>query len=291
MGNANNHQTLSKTVDVKKIIITGAGRTGTTLLAGLLSSSPNILVTNELGIFDYNLNHYYKRDIWFDDRLNKEVLNRKGLTKKDIDDFYTGNFKNKGGLEFFGDKFPTYCSDLLYCSHLVKNHSDAYFIFTYRNPCSTIYSGFHRSNLQFCEFHRSNNKDIQNADWFFNNLEDSIKRFEKFVSNWSKHIFPHVKNKIIIDYDYYINNVDLLVNDLNKFLNTNLDLSEIEKIPSYSQKCDVGFEESRKPYVNFGIEKYKEAFSEEEINFILDKTKELDQYVRSLISQQKKYEI
>ena len=273
-------------MDVKKIIITGAPRTGTTLLAGLLSSSPNILVTNELGVFDYNPNHFYKRDIWFDDRLNKEVLNRKGLTKKDIDDFYTGNFKNKGSLEFFGDKFPTYCFDQVYCSHLCKTHPDAYFIFTYRNPCSTIYSGLYRTKVE-----ESKGKNCKKIDWYFSNVENSIRKLETFVLNWSKHIFPHVKNKIIIDYDYYINNVDLLVNDLNKFLNTNLNLNEIEKVPSYTQKCDVGFEESRKPYVNFGIQKYKEVFSEEEINFILDKTKELDQYVRSLISQQKKYEI
>ena len=271
-------------MDVKKIIITGAPRTGTTLLAGLLSSSPSILVTNELGIFDHNPNNYYERDEWFDDRLNKEVLNRKGLTKKDIDDFYIGNFKNKGALEFFGDKFPTYCFDQVYCSHLCKTHPDAYFIFTYRNPCATIYSGLHRSKIEDSRMQNSTR-----ADWYFKNLESSIKKLETSILNWSKHIFPYVKNKIIIDYDYYINNVDLLINDLNKFLNTKLDHSEIEKTPSYTQKCDVGFEKLRKPYVNSGLEKYKEAFSKEEINFILDNTKELDQYVRSLISQQKNY--
>ena len=117
---------------------------------------------NEMAIFDYEPNHYYnchrkKIDI----KHNKNFLNLKGLTEKDIDDFFIGNFENKGNLEFFGDKFPTYCHDKTYCDHLVQNHSDAYFIFTYRNPCATIYSGIKRSKIE---------KD-ERADWFFRSFE------------------------------------------------------------------------------------------------------------------------
>ena len=147
---------------MKKIIITGAPRTGSTALNTLLTHSPKILIMNEMAIFDYEPNHYYnchrkKIDI----KHNKNFLNLKGLTEKDIDDFFIGNFENKGNLEFFGDKFPTYCHDKTYCDHLVQNHSDAYFIFTYRNPCATIYSGIKRSKIE---------KD-ERADWFFRSFE------------------------------------------------------------------------------------------------------------------------
>ena len=74
-------------MDVKKIIITGAPRTGTTVLTTLLCSAPNILVTNELGIFDYNPDNFYsKKDVYFKDRVNKPLLKLKGLSEKNIED-------------------------------------------------------------------------------------------------------------------------------------------------------------------------------------------------------------
>ena len=57
---------------------------------------------NELSIFDYEPNHYYnchRKKI--NNRINKSYLKLKGLTEKDIDDFFVGDFKNKGNLEFF----------------------------------------------------------------------------------------------------------------------------------------------------------------------------------------------
>ena len=95
---------------MKKIIITGAPRTGSTALNTLLTYSPKILVMNEMAIFDYEPNHYYKcHREKINLKRNKNFLKLKGLTEKDIDDFFIGNFENKGNLEFFGDKFLTYC--------------------------------------------------------------------------------------------------------------------------------------------------------------------------------------
>ena len=48
------------------------------------------------------------------------------------------------------------------------------------------------------------------------------------ILNWSTLIHPYVKNKIIIDYDHYINNLDSLINDLSAFLNTDLNIQNPE---------------------------------------------------------------
>lgn len=256
---------------MKKIIVTGASRTGTTALNTLLTYSPKILVMNELAIFDYEPNHYYnchRKKI--NNQYNTKFLKCKGLTEKDIDDFFIGNFENKGNLEFFGDKFITYCHTVEYCTNLVKNYSDAYFIFTYRNPCATIYSEIKRSKIEKAE----------GADWFFKSFEESCKKNINITFNWSKHIYPYVKNKIIIDYDYYINNVNLLINDLSVFLGIDLDIQNPETLIGHNEEFyngKRGLYEHPDPY------EYKEYLSAKEIEFIIEQTSQMDTKVRRLI--------
>jgi hypothetical protein len=264
---------------MKKIIITGLPRSGTTALANLLNHSPKIVITNELGIFDHNQEHYKTRsEAWLkNNKPTQKFLSRKRLTGGDINDFLAGNFTNKNSLEFYGDKFPTYCADRHYCSHLSQNHSDAYFIFTHRNPCATIYSGVHRSNLHVNQTH---------ADWFYKGLEDSTNKFRELTLNWSNFIYPYVKNKIIIDYDRYINNFDLLVNDLSKFLNTSLDLPKVEQMDAVSGSFDVSYIESRGIYNNSKLDAYKNFFSLEEIDYINRQTNYVNLYVNNLITNQ-----
>ena len=258
---------------MKKIIVTGAPRTGSTALNTLLTYSPKILVMNEMAIFDYEPNHYYnchRKKV--NNQYNTRFLKWKGLTEKDIDDFFIGNFENKGNLEFFGDKFLTYCHTEEYCDKLVKNHSEAYFIFTYRNPCATIYSRIKRSKIE---------KD-ERADWFFKDLADSCEKLTNCTTNWYTRIYPHVKNKIIIDYDYYINNVDLLINDLSVFLGIDLGIQTPKMLIGSKESFDVG---ERGLYVNSDPHEYKNELLREEIEFINNKTSQMDQHVKLLIKQ------
>ena len=200
---------------MKKIIITGAPRTGTTALGGLLTHSTNVLVTNELGLFEeYPRRYYERRGALLRDGTNARYLELKGLTEKDIDNFFIGDFKNKGSLEFIGDKYPDYCLTVERCEALCRKHSDAYFIFTYRDPCAVVFSGMKRSEIE---------KD-ERAGWFFFDVEETTRKIVSRTSNWLNFILPNVKNKIIINYDHYVNNVGLLINDLNTFLDTKLDI-------------------------------------------------------------------
>jgi len=264
---------------MKKIIITGPPRSGTTALANLLNYSPKIVITNELGIFDHN-QHYYKersKDWIHKNKPTQEFLGRKNLTVRDIDNFFAGNFENKGNLEFYGDKHPTYCTDKEYCTHLIKNCSDAYFIFTHRNPCAVIYSGLHRSKVYPDQVH---------ADWFFKSLEDLTSKIKTFIMNWSSYIYPNVDNKIIIDYDRYVNNYDLLVHDLSKFLNTSLDLPELKEMTAQTGLYDVGYTELRGMYSNSKLDAYKDGFTKEQINYIDKEVNLVNLYVKSLITKQ-----
>jgi hypothetical protein len=258
---------------MKKIIITGVGRTGTTALATILSQSKNILVVNELGIFDNDPNNYYSRkDKWINGRCNTRFLKEKGLTEADIDNFFIGNFENKGNLEFFGDKWPTYSTSKEYCKYLAKYHADAYYIFTYRNPCGIINSNIKRTKFEKNEI----------ADWYFRSIEESLNKIIDQTNNWSQDLYPKVEKKIIIDYDYYINNFDLLINDLSIFLDTKIDIPEPEKVLGHTEIFETGF---RGLYEHPNPNEYMDNLSQKEIDFILDKTLLIDYRIKSLINK------
>lgn len=263
---------------MKNIIIIGAPRTGTTVLADLLSHSPKILVTNELATFDYNPNNYLsRREKWLvENKLNRDIISRKNLTPEDIDKFKDGDFENKGDIEFFGDKFPTYCADYLYCEYLTNQYPDAYYIFTYRDPRATLYSGVYRTRLE---------SDKKHADWYYNDLNDAIQKLERFTTNWGVHIYPYVKNKFIVDYNFYINNANQLIKDISNFLGTSLEL-DIKNKKSLSQENDVSFVENRELYTNTKLNAFVEGFTPDEINHIIVETRPMDRYVKFLIGQQ-----
>jgi hypothetical protein len=262
---------------MKKIIITGFPRTGTTALANILNHSSKILITNESGLFDNNpLNYEVRKDSFLkNNRANNEFLNRKNLTMDDVDNFCNGNFEKKGDIEFIGDKFPTYCTSQDYCRHFVNNHQDAYFIFTYRNPCATLYSGYNRGKFE----------ERITADWYFHDAQSSSQKFNYYNGNWAEFIYPRVKNKIIINYDYYINNIDLLLKDLSRFLDVDLNIETFSQKPAILLNSDVGFEEKRSLYSNNKLDEYKKGFPQEIIDFINNETSMLDNHIRGLFEE------
>lgn len=260
---------------MKKIIITGAPRSGTTALAVLLSQSSKVLITNELALFDNNPNQYFfKKETFLSEEphnngITSKLLKSKNLTEKDLDNFFVGNFKNKGALEFFGDKNPTYCTHIDYCNYLSEVHSDAFYIFTHRTPCAILNSFLKRTAVD------KNEK----ADWYFANIEQALEKTMEYITLWSKHIYPRVEKKIIVNYDRYINNADLLISDLSKFLNTSLDITNPNKIQGHAEFFDTEFRglyEHRNPY------EYKANFTEEQIDFVVKKTEHLTKYIEEL---------
>ena len=267
---------------MKKIIITGTYRSGTTALAILMSSDPKILVMDEVGIFHMNSQYYQNRKNKLKNIPNTKALKGKNLIEKDIDDFFLDDFTNKGDIEFFGDKFPEYCT-VGNCNHLVKKHPDSYFIFTYRNPCASIYSRIKRCKFELGHTKRLDH-DCHENPWYFKNLEASVSELIEQTENWYKLIYPNIKNKFIINYDDYINKSNLLIKDLSVFLNVTIDIDCPEARIGHNELFDNG---KRGLYVNLNPFEYESELTKDEIAYILEKTSAMDKRVKSLIKAQK----
>lgn len=272
---------------MKKIIITGAARTGTTVISNLLTMSPKIIVTPELGLFDCRTEYYNQRKNELPVTNEKQysrlctALKHKGLTIDDMEKFLVGNYEKRDRLEFYGDKWPTYCVNKEVISHLVKNHSDAYYIFTYRNPCATVFSRLHRSRAENLT---SEEEKDRARDWYVKSIADTTQRLITHTTNWVDNILPHVKNKIIINYEDAVNDFDTLVSSLENFLNTSLDLpARSEMIDFASLEVDASYKKGRGIYENATVDKYKEELTQDEIDYITTETRAIDSRVRSLM--------
>jgi hypothetical protein len=268
---------------MKKIIISGTFRSGTTALATLMSLDPKILVMDEVGIYHIDSQKYQKRKCKLKNITNTKALKGKNLIEKDIDDFFLGDFTNKGKIEFLGDKFPEYCGGVDICNHLVKKHPDSYFIFTYRNPCASIYSRIKRCKFELGHTQQLDH-DCYKHPWYFKNLEVSVNELIKQTENWYKLIYPNIKNKFIINYDDYVNKVDLLIKDLSVFLGVTIDIDCPETQIGHNELFDNG---KRGLYVNLNPFEYENELTRGEIAYILEKTSAMDKHVKSLIKAQR----
>jgi hypothetical protein len=204
---------------MKKIIITGCPRTGTTALTALLFHSANAVITNELGLF-------HPQKIVFEEKINKpldtqnsRLIELKKWNKQELE-YFINDQNNYPNIELFGDKLPDYCLTRYIMFYLTNTYPDAYFIFTHRNPCAVVHSFLKRTAIE---------KNEQ-AAWYVKTTEEALDRIIRYNINWSTFFFPRVKNKIIIDYDDYINNPSSLIDKLNQFLDTKLDIYKPEKL-------------------------------------------------------------
>jgi len=244
----------------KKLIITGCPRTGTTGLAGLLSSSKNALVTNELATFHPNVDAFYKRVNNMNEQTSSLIAN-KGWDCTYFKNFVEGKVECRDEIELFGDKHPDYSLNAVLMSKLIKNHSDAYFIFTYRDPCSTLYSFLKRSRVEVDE----------NAAWYVRTHEEALNRIIAYNLNWSTLLYPMVSKRMIIDYNKYINNPDLLVKCLESFLGIKLEIQTPKLL-----------------YSNNNSEEWKRILTQSQISNITRKFEPIKSHIDSLCAQSAK---
>lgn len=203
---------------MKKIIITGCARTGSTALVYLLNQSKDVLVTNELAAFHYS-------DQAFNKTINNEfVVNEarrsagdKNWNINDIINLRNGLIENTN-FKFMGDKRPDYCSGFAPMNFLIENHQDAYFIFTHRDPCATAHSFLKRSRIE---------KDT-GADWYALTYDAAANTIVNRTNNWLSTLYPNVKNKLIVNYDDFIEKPANLVQVLENFLGDNLEIKQPE---------------------------------------------------------------
>lgn len=199
---------------MKKIIITGCPRTGSTALVYLLNACRNAFITNEFATFHYD-------DVSFDDTIKDNfIVNEcKNFTKdkhwdlQDISNYREGLDHNLN-FKLFGDKRPDYCECFASMDHLINNHQDAYFIFTHRHPCAIALSCIQRSSKE------PNSK----ASWYARDVETASNIIVRHTNNWLSAMYPNVRNKLIVNYDFFIQHPKKLVNKLELYLGTKLNI-------------------------------------------------------------------
>jgi len=258
---------------MKKIIITGCPRTGTTALTSLLYRSTNAVVTNEFLFFHPEAKtkklvlNSINRSLHNKNSHMTRLLKLKGWNIENLKDFFEQKFiDNK--IELFGDKAPVYCLKNHTMSHLIDQHNDAYFIFTHRNPCATVYSFLQRSKTE---------KDDR-AMWYTHDPEYAIDNIIKYTNNWLTILYPNIHNKIIINYDTYINKPELLIDKLNMFLDTKLSINKSDMRPS------------EKLYSHDNYLAFADNLDIKQQDMIFAKYKILQNHINNLMEQDKPYE-
>jgi hypothetical protein len=228
----------------KKLIITGSPRTGTTALVDLLNLSEDVLVFNELALFHPGENQF--NEILENYCIEyQETLIRKNIFKSNLSNF-----------ELIGDKHPNYCLDYNLMSNIIKKYKDYYFIFTYRNPCATVYSILEKSKKIIKE---------GKPEQTYTSFDSALNKVIQHNLNWSTILYPEVKNKIIINYDYYNQKTSLLIQKLENFLNINLNI------------------ENKKYFSNKNSDIFKSKFSKNTIFYIENKFNPIKKHINNLL--------
>lgn len=221
---------------MKKVIITGCPRSGTTALAELLSKDSRTLITNEVSNFTFNeessLENILCRKYAIDNF--REILNSKGIYEEYYKDSiffeshsYLQQLQTAYGLEIIGDKWPDYLFHINDIETLNNTAEDFYFIFTIRscyhfiNSSTTNYNNGKRDAWNFYDEKKAE------GYWVSRNLE-----LIKNVQYLQKKNIP-VK---IINYDTIKGNASNLVNHISNFINEELVIENSNESYYYSGK-------------------------------------------------------
>ena len=122
---------------MKKVIMTGCPRSGTTALCTLLSHDPGVFISNEVGSFSWDKELFEDRaKIAATKNYVKWLLDLKRIDREDFLEKisyspkeYSEIIGKEYGLEVVGDKLPGY---LNYLEDIYKQNRDAYFLITLR---------------------------------------------------------------------------------------------------------------------------------------------------------------
>jgi len=241
---------------MKKIIITGCPRTGSTALVYLLNQPQDVLITNELGTFHYSdkaFNMAIKNKFMISEAIRS--AGDKNWNINDVINLRNGLINTK--FKFMGDKRPDYCSSFTNMESLIKNHQDAYFIFTYRNPCATAWSFIKRTTLE---------PKHKKVGWYALDFETAANTIVHRTNNWLSTLYPNVKHKLIVNYDDYIDKPANLVQVLENFLQYSLEIKQPELTYTNENSCEYKIKMDKRQQ---NLVKYKFSILKEKIDSLI----------------------
>jgi hypothetical protein len=207
---------------MKKVVMTGCPRSGTTALCTLLSHHPDIFITNEMGNFSWGRDADFSERVKFS--IDKEyidwILKDKGIDKADFiekvspaSEEYCETINREYGLEVVGDKLPGYITPLL---DIYNENPEAYFIITLRGVRAFVSSStnHHAAGVR--------------AGWTFETIEEAqefwVIQNSKLLENVGQMI-PRGAKVILLRYEDIGHDIDQTLKRISNFLEFPVELT------------------------------------------------------------------
>lgn len=173
---------------MKKLIITGTSRTGTTGLTYYLNQDPDVLMLHESGFYSSEKSKVKKLEM---NSFFQDMLEQKHVDFHRVMCAYPRHMNDEFcSYKIFGDKYPDYIN----CLHLIPY--DVHIIYCIRDPRSCI---------------------LSKMKYFKMSLEKAIKEYNKECSKIPEDSF-------IVKYEDAVTNIELLKNNLESFLDEKLNI-------------------------------------------------------------------
>lgn len=215
---------------MKKVIITGCSRSGTTALAELLSNSPNILITNEVGNFTFieedSLEPVLARK--YEIENFRRILNNKGIYEEYYqhksffeNTSYIKNLHENYNLSVIGDKWPDYLFHIRDIAMMNNGLSDFYFIFTIRSCFHFINSSTSAYNRGLRNVWNFNDPKVAEAYWLKHN-----KELINNVTLLNNRNIPC----LIVNYENHVSNPKKLISNIEDFISEKITINNPEEI-------------------------------------------------------------
>lgn len=208
---------------MKKVIMTGCPRSGTTALCTLLSHG-DCFITNEIGNFIWPEDGFAERaEACVEKYYINFILNIKGIDKADFlekikDDpkTYCETISKEFGIDIVGDKLPGYLNAL---PDVFNENKDAYFLITLRSMEHFVSSSVNH-------FNKGNE-----ADWCFEKVSDAenfwVEQNLKLIEG-VHHILSKKGKVLLLKYEDIGVDIDKTLLKIDQFLGAKLEVPNPE---------------------------------------------------------------
>lgn len=194
---------------MKRLLITGSPRSGTTAITELLCHDSNMFVTNEMQTYLFNPESHRQIADWkrrLDTLESGNIVSynwflKKGATVGQVKSLPPGerclDFQHSLGYDIVGDKLPHYINKL---DIVNKRFCELYYIFTVRDPRAVIASSLRHHK-------KSMDEGKAPAHWQFKSPEEACEMWVEFNSSL-KHCLEqiHPSRYVLLRYEDCVQN-------------------------------------------------------------------------------------
>ena len=266
----------AKRLEIKRIFLVGASRSGTTILQSLLAAHPSIISFPETKFFQYLLSPS-ENAISLEEGLKKFFIdyikeprflsyfnpNQSELEKSNTLITVLDTLATEKNKDIWLEKTPQH---IYYIDYLEKLLPDALFIHILRNGMDVIASTYEATR-------QNSGPDAWSAEW---SIDFCIQRWQEAIS--ISYQYADKNNHILVKYEEFVEDPRLTLSNICEFAQIEFDNSMLVRYKETSQKLSLG--EPWHKGIERNIErsnshKYYSAFKEKEIIDIVNKIRPL----------------